>query len=101
MFNLSIKLYDDLAEIANVDVVVVHDTTKRRDWGLIENVRVDEGHRREGIASRMMAIAEEAAKQFGCYKVKLTSRKAAGKELYRKLGYEEGSSFHKDLQGEE
>lgn len=97
MLNLNIKLYSDQVEIANVELNVIYDSTKNLFWGLIENVRVDERRRREGLASSMMAIAEEAARQLGCYKIKLTSRKEAGQELYRKLGYREGSSFYKEL----
>jgi len=78
---------------------IISDPLFNRNWGLIENVYVTPSARRIGIASAIMNYAENQAKVFDCEFIKLTSRKDEGKALYRSLGYVEGSSFRKDLNG--
>jgi len=68
-----------------------------RSWALIENVYVTPKYRRQKIARDIMrTIEHNVFAGSDCEFLKLTTRKALGKELYRSLGYEEGSSFYKN-----
>ena len=76
---------------------VIDDSVWHRRWALVENVYVLKSYRQRDIGTQLMKFTEEQAFLFGCKFIKLTSRKEEGKVLYRSLGYEEGSSFRKEL----
>lgn len=80
-----------------VELIIIDDPYWIRKWGLVENVYVSENYRRNGIAKDIMHQIEILAMGVGCAFLKLTTRKEEGKALYRSLGYEEGSSFYRDL----
>lgn len=80
-----------------LQLIIIDNPVWQTRWGLIENVYVVKEHRRKDIGRKLMRYAEEYAKSLGCSFVKLTSKKREGKALYRSLGYEEGSSFYRNL----
>ena len=84
--------------IGAAQLIVIDDPFWDKRWGLIENVFVKKEYRRQGIGMVLMKQSENQAIAIGCSFVKLTTRKKEGKELYRSIGYEEGSSFRKGLQ---
>jgi len=84
--------------IGAAQLIVIDDPFWNRRWGLIENVFVKKEYRRQGIGKGLMKQLENQAIALGCKFVKLTTRKKEGIELYRSIGYEEGSSFRKELQ---
>jgi ribosomal protein S18 acetylase RimI-like enzyme len=59
--------------------------------GEIRRVVVSEAWRRHGVATRLMAAAEEAARAMGTGNLRLTvvSGNADARRLYERLGYEE------------
>ena len=60
----------------------------------LEDVVVDEGHRKAGLGSRMMEVAKGIAKEKGCYKVIGTS-KNSDLGFYVKNGFDGvGASFY-------
>jgi spore coat polysaccharide biosynthesis protein SpsF len=77
--------------------IIIDDPVWRRRWALVENVYVAQNYRRQGVGTKLMKFVEDQAYLFGCDFIKLTSRKEAGKALYRSLDYEEGSSFYKKI----
>jgi len=83
--------------VGAAQLIIIDDPIWDRSWGLVENVYVDKAYRKCGIGSNLMWSLEEQASILGCKFIKLTTRKKEGKELYRSLGYEEGSSFRKEL----
>lgn len=59
------------------------------DIAWITNVSVPEPHRRQGIATQLIAAMEEEYKRRGCNRVRLevASDNIAARNLYKKLGY--------------
>jgi ribosomal protein S18 acetylase RimI-like enzyme len=76
------------AVVGSLTLVVFRIPTGVRAW--IEDVVVDEGARRRGVASALMARALEVAGDAGARTVDLTSRptREAANQLYAKLGFE-------------
>jgi len=85
--------------VGALQLIVIRDPYFNRKWGLVENVYVTPSARGLGVATQLMQTAEMSASLLGCEFIKLTSRKDDGKALYRSLGYEESSSFRKELNG--
>jgi len=83
--------------VGGAQLIVISDPIWARNWGLIENVYVLKEYRSHGAGEKLMKVLESQASFLGCKFIKLTSRKDEGKRLYRSLGYEEGSSFRKEL----
>ena len=75
--------------------ILVDDPFFGRRFALVENVFVKAEYREQGVGKMLMEFTEWQCKLFGCEFLKLTTRKAEGKALYRSLEYEEGSSFYK------
>jgi ribosomal protein S18 acetylase RimI-like enzyme len=71
----------------------------RRGW--IYHVAVAPSHRRQGLASRMVAEIETGLRSLGCAKVNVMIRDESdgGEELWRTLGYTPGVArqFGKEL----
>jgi predicted N-acetyltransferase YhbS len=70
-------------------MIVPNLSHKALPWAIIENVVVNEKHRRSGTGKLMMNYCEKKAKEVGCYKVQLlssSSRKEAH-EFYKSIGY--------------
>lgn len=76
--------------------IIMSDQFFGRCWALVENVYVTNDYRKTKIATNLMRIIESIVfNDSTCDFLKLTTRKDVGKEFYRSLGYEEGSSFYK------
>ena len=70
-------------------VVAPNLTHDGKPWAIVENVVVDEPHRRRGVGRALMDEAMARARAAGCYKVQLLSaveRDAAA--FYESLGFE-------------
>ena len=85
--------------VGSTQLIILDDPFWNRRYGLVENVYVRKGYRTFGIGKQLMSEIEKQAKLLGCQFIKLTAGfdKKAGRELYKSLGYKEGSSFRKDL----
>lgn len=83
--------------VGALQLFVIDDQIWDRKWALVENVKVADKYKRKGVGCMLMKFAEQQASIYDCSFIKLTSRKQEGKALYRALGYEEGSSFRKEL----
>ena len=90
--------YDNDRIVGAAQLIVIDDPFWNERWGLVENVFVTKEYRRKGIGKGLMKQLENQAIAVGCKFVKLTTRKKEGKKLYRSIGYEEDSSFRKELQ---
>jgi len=87
-------------EIVGVaQLIVIDDPFWRRRWGLVENVYVKEGYRKQGIAKALMKFIETQALGVGCDFIKLTSGydKVVGHKLWRSLEYTEGLAFKRQF----
>ena len=71
-------------------VIVPNLTHGARPWAIVENLVVDESHRRSGIGQRLLGDAVRRARDDGCYKVQLLSRteRAGAHEFYGAVGFE-------------
>jgi GNAT superfamily N-acetyltransferase len=59
---------------ASVSLIVTQNLTRgARPYALIENVITDAAHRKQGLASALIAEAVNVAKAANCYKVSLTT----------------------------
>lgn len=58
-------------------------------WLFVEWLWISSAHRGEGLGQRLLAQAEEAARQRGCIGVHLDSYTFQAPEFYKRLGYEE------------
>ena len=58
-------------------------------WAQMENLVVDESHRRQGVGRALMAWCEATARDAGCYKLQFQSRnhRRDSHRFYRNLGY--------------
>ena len=61
----------------------------------VEELTVDENHRRSGIGRRLMEHAEEWARSIGAAYIALASRRAG--PFYLALGYEDSAVFYRKL----
>jgi GNAT superfamily N-acetyltransferase len=69
---------------------------KGRSSGIIEDVVVDSKYRSQGIGSKMMEFAIHICRQFGCYKLTLSSslHRIRAHKFYENLGFKKhGYSF--------
>ena len=59
-------------------------------WAQMENLVVDEAHRRQGVGRALMAWCEATARDAGCYKLQFQSRnhRRDSHRFYRNLGYQ-------------
>jgi GNAT superfamily N-acetyltransferase len=57
------------------------------EWLTVELVFVPEGLRRQGIASRLIGIAEDEARRRGCHSAWLDTLNVKALNLYERLGY--------------
>jgi GNAT superfamily N-acetyltransferase len=102
--NLSVKIevMDDGREIGRGFLYLIRNDLHERPYGLIEDVFVEEEHRKRGIGTRIIkALVQEAGKR-NCYKVIFTSRNSKPElhQFYEKLGFEKwGVEFRKDREG--
>lgn len=60
-----------------------------RPWAAVENVIVDETCRGMGVGNRLMAEATRLCREFGCYKIILSSNlvRRQAHAFYRRLGW--------------
>ncbi len=85
-------------EIVGTFALAVMDTLAHQGApsGLVEDVVVKVGRLREGIGRQMMAYAVERCRQYGCYKLALSSnaKRVNAHRFYETLGFERhGYSF--------
>jgi ribosomal protein S18 acetylase RimI-like enzyme len=74
-------------------LIVPNLTHSARPWAIIENVIVDNEHRRQGIGRYLIEYALTHCKEVGCYKVQLLSnkRRQEAHQFYRSLGFEDSA----------
>lgn len=80
--------------IASATLVVVPNVTHGgRPYAIVESVVVDEAARDIGVGTALMRHIVESAREAGCYKVTLTSRKhrVDAHRFYARLGFEASS----------
>jgi ribosomal protein S18 acetylase RimI-like enzyme len=81
----------DDALVGTLDLSLMANLTHAgRPWADIENVVIDERHRRRGIASALMDVAVELAQAAGCYKLQLISgvHRQDAHALYERYGFD-------------
>ncbi len=79
------------AVVGTVDQLVVANLTHRgQPWAIVENMVVDEAHRRNGVGRQVLDEALNRAQRAGCYKIQLLSRnvRTEAHAFYRSLGFE-------------
>jgi GNAT superfamily N-acetyltransferase len=82
---------DGAVVIGTLDLIVVPNLTHgSMPWAMVENMVVDERHRRRGIGRALLKEAVSRAREAGCYKVQLLSRRERGEahRFHEALGFE-------------
>jgi GNAT superfamily N-acetyltransferase len=68
--------------------------------GIVEDVAVCQNNHGKGIGKKMMQFAMQKCKEFGCYKLILSSnvKREKAHQFYESLGFKQhGISFHVDI----
>ncbi|MBI5400845.1 MAG: GNAT family N-acetyltransferase [Candidatus Yonathbacteria bacterium] len=75
-------------EIGAVYLYLIRNDSHAEPYGLIEDLLVKEGHRRQGVGTALIKEALAEAKRLCCYKVICTSRLSREEvhRFYEKLG---------------
>jgi ribosomal protein S18 acetylase RimI-like enzyme len=87
--HLAVASVDDDV-VGTADMLIAQNLTHlARPWGIIENVVVSTGHRRNGVGEALMGYLIGIARAAGCYKVQLLSAEHRGEahSFYRALGF--------------
>jgi GNAT superfamily N-acetyltransferase len=77
--------------VGTLDLIVVDNVTHAgAPWAAIENVVVDPGERRKGIARAMLDAAVVLARGAGCYKIQLLSdsQRSDAHAMYERVGFD-------------
>ena len=78
--------------VGAADLLIVPNISHRGSpWAVMENIIVEEGMRRKGIARRLIRHMIDLAKRSGCYKIGLSSSKkrVAAHRFYESLGFQQ------------
>ena len=84
--------------IGVLQLILIYAPTWDLHWGLIQDVYVAKGYRRQGIATKLIKFAEAQYSWTVCSFFRLTTEfgREGTEQLYKKLGYvAEGFSFMK------
>ncbi len=82
--------------VGTVDVSVVPNLARRGEPVLlVENVVVDDGHRRAGVGRALLDAAEAVGRAAGCYKLQLSAADDEAFRFYDALGLEHGGRVYK------
>jgi len=97
-----VKLFvmKDGKEIGRAYLYLMHNDLHEKPFGFMEDVFVEEEHRKSGIGTLLVNALIEEAKKRGCYKLVGTSRYERTKvhELYTKIGFKDhGKEFRIDF----
>lgn len=86
----------DDAVVGTIDVTVTPNFTRgARPVLIIENVVVDEMHRRRGVGRLLLAAAVEVGRSAGCYKAQLSADDPDAFEFYEANGFRAGARTYK------
>lgn len=88
-FGIKLYIKDGDKEIARAFLFILYNDYRRRKYGFMEDVFVDEEYRGQGLASKLVKEIFKFAKKYKCYKIVATSRHERIKvhRLYKKLGF--------------
>ena len=97
-----IKIFaeEDGKEIGRVFLYVLKNALHDEPFAFIEDLFVDEEHRRKGIATKLIQEMIEEAKRKNCYKIVGTSRMSRENvhAMYEKIGFEKrGYEFRMNI----
>ena len=97
-----VKLFvmKDGKEIGRAYLYLLHNDLHEKPFGFMEDVFVEEEHRKSGIGTLLVNALIEEAKKRGCYKLIGTSRYERTKvhELYTRIGFKDhGKEFRLDF----
>lgn len=82
--------------VGTADVSVVPNLPRRGEPVLVvENVVVDDDHRRAGVGRALLAAADEIGRAAGCYKLQLAAADDEAFRFYEALGLECGGRVYK------
>jgi len=97
---IRVAVVDGAAEIGRAFLYVMYNDLHAEPFGFLEDVFVDERHRRRGVGAILVEQVVATAKAHGCYKLIATSRIARSRvhEMYERLGFSaRGIEFRMDL----
>ncbi len=86
---IKIFLEKDNKEIARAMLYILHNDTRSRNYGFLEDVLVVENLRGQGIGTELIKEIIKTAEENNCYKIVATSRssRCAVHKLYERLGF--------------
>lgn len=80
-------------------LVITDDPLRGLRWGRIDKVYVKEGHRKQGLAKKMMETVKNQAEAMGCDFIRLDTENwnIPAQRLYKSLGYTQDYSYCLEL----
>ena len=100
VYGVKISYQDGNKEVGRAFLYVLKNDLHKEPFGFLEDVFVEESHRKQGIGSHLVQKAIDEAKIRGCYKLIGNSRMASEKvhSFYERLGFKRhGYEFRIDF----
>tara|TARA_Y100001970_G_C14131691_1_gene802047 strand:+ start:532 stop:894 length:363 start_codon:yes stop_codon:yes gene_type:complete len=99
-YSVEFSVEENGKNIGFVFLVVIQNNADKGPYGLLENLYIDSGYRRQGYGSALITAVIAHARDIGCYKLIAQSRH--GREglhaMYRKYGFaDHGVNFRMNL----
>jgi GNAT superfamily N-acetyltransferase len=99
-YAVRITVEEEDHEVGRAWLYILYNSLHEEPFGFLEDVFVDEGHRKKGYGNLLVHKAVDEAKVQKCYKLIFTTRhiKPEVQEWYKKLGFKDwGTEFRMDL----
>lgn len=98
---IKLSMHNKGVEVARAFLLIGRNDLHERPFGILEDVFVEEAHRREGRGDILVRAIIQEAKKRGCYKLIATSRfsRKSVHAWYERLGFvRHGVEFRMDLE---
>lgn len=99
-YSIKITVEENNDQVGRAYLYMIYNDLHEEPYGLLEDVKVQEDYRGQGIGTKLVNKVIEEAENQGCYKLLATSRDSRPKvhDWYEKLGFENyGREFRLDL----
>jgi GNAT superfamily N-acetyltransferase len=99
-YSIRFSARDQGKEVGRARLYIIYNDLHEQACGLMEDVFVEDGYRKQGIGTHLVQMVIDEAKKQGCYKLLGQSRYGRVKvhEMYIKMGFKDhGKNFRMDF----